>query len=295
MNLQLANVLSDITGETGMRITRAIVSGERNPDVLATYRDCRCKNSVETIKKSLMGHYKEEQVFALKQALELYDFYRQKILECDQAIEAHLLTFTPQIEVDAEKTDTTDKPRSSKKKQGNGANLDVRASLVRVSGVDLTKVPGIDQSTALTLISEVGLDLSCFRSGKAFASWLGLSPENKISGGKVLSSKSKRTGSNAARCLRMAAFTLLRSKSSLGAFLRRLKGRIGAPKAITAGAHKLALIVYAMLKHGEAYVEKGQEYYEGLYKDRVIKNLKKRAEALGFKIVENQVVTAGLG
>lgn len=290
MNLQLANVLSDVTGETGLRIIRAIVSGERDPCVLASYRDRRCKNSVETIKKSLMGHYKDEQVFALKQALELYDFYQKKVIECEQKIEEHLSTFAAKIEVDEPKVDVNSQAKkSSNKKQGNGANLDMRVSLLRVSGVDLTKIPGIEQSTALTLVSEIGLDLSSFRSAKAFASWLGLSPENKVSGGKLLSSKSKRTGSNAARCLRMAAFTLLRSKSSLGAFLRRLRGRIGAPKAITAGAHKLALIVYAMLKHGQEYVEKGQEYYENLYKDRVIKNLKKRAAELGLTIVENQI------
>ena len=290
MNLQLTNVISDITGETGMRIIRAIIEGERDPGQLAALRDHRCKNSLEVIKKSLMGHYKPEQVFALKQAVELYDFYQAKVMECDRAIETHLLSFTPKIEVD----DTPDS-KGGKKKQGNGAGLNVKSSLVRMAGVDLTKIPGIDQSTALTLISEIGLDLSAFRSAKAFASWLGLSPENKISGGKVLSSKSKRTGSRAARSLRMAAFSLHRSNSSLGAFLRRLKGRIGAPKAITALAHKLALIVYAMLKNGEDYVEKGQEYYEKIYRDRAINNLKKRAEALGLSIVESRATSTLAG
>ena len=295
MNLQLANVLSDVTGETGMRIIRAIVGGERDAAVLASHRDSRCKNSVATLQKSLMGHYKDEQVFALKQALELYDFYQAKIAECDRAIEAHLLSFEPKIEITEEKENEGGKPKSSKKKQKNGANINVRASLIRMSGVDLTKIPGIDQTTALTLLSEIGLDLSNFRSAKAFASWLGLSPENKISGGKLLSSKTKRTGSNAARCLRIAAFTLHKSKSSLGAFLRRLKARIGAPKAITALAHKLALIVYSMLKNGQEYVEQGQEYYENLYQDRVIKNLKKRAESLGFTILKNQGLSSVAG
>ena len=285
MNLQLTNVISDITGETGMRIIRAIIGGERDESKLAILRDPRCKNSIEVIKKSLMGRYKTEQVFALTQAVELYDFYQDKVAECDRAIEVHLLSFVPKIEVDE-----APEQKSRKRKQGNGATLNVRSSLLRMSGVDLTKIPGIDQSTALTLISEIGLDLSAFRSAKAFASWLGLSPENKISGGKVLSSKSKRTGSRAARALRMAAFTLHRSNSALGAFLRRLKGRLGAPKAITAVAHKLALIVYSMLKNGEEYVEKGQEYYENLYRVRAIKNLKKRAEALGFTVVEDQML-----
>lgn len=296
MNLQLANVLSDITGETGMRIIRAIVGGERNPAVLAKYRDPRCKNSVEMIEKSLMGHYKDEQVFALKQAVELYDFYQQKVAECDSAIDAHLSTFVTKVEVDEQKlAGAKGKSKSGKKSRGNGATLNVRGSLMRITGVDLTKIPGIDETTALTLISEIGFELSRFRSAKAFASWLGLSPENKISGGKILSSKSKRTGSRAAASLRIAAFTLCRSKSSMGAFLRRLKGRIGAPKAITAVAHKLALIVYAMLKHGQEYVEKGQEYYENLYQVRAVKNLKRRAEALGFTIVENQGVSSMAG
>lgn len=288
MNIPLTNVIRDVTGETGMRIIRAIASGEQNPDILATYRDPRCKNSIETIKKSLVGHYKNEQVFALKQAVELYDFYHQKMTECEQKIEAHLLTFAPRIELDELSLDVTQSPIKLKRNQGNGANLRLRESLIQMSGVDLTRIPGINQSTALTLLSEIGFDVSKFSSGKAFASWLGLSPENKISGGKVLSSKSKRTGSSAATCLRMAAFTLFRSDSALGAYLRRLRGRIGAPKAVTACAHKLALIIYSMLKHGEAYVEKGQSYYETEYKDRVIKNLKKRAEALGLTVIENQ-------
>ena len=296
MNLQLINVISDITGGTGMRIIRAIVAGERDPGVLATYRDSRCKNPAEIIKKSLMGHYKDEQVFSLKQAVELYDFYQQKITECDSMIEKHLESFAVKIEGDDPKINGNNGKSNSKKKgQKNSPSFNVRESLLRITGVDLTRVPGIEAATALTLISEIGFDLSKFRSGKAFASWLGLSPENKISGGKVLSSKSKRTGSRAATCFRMAAFTLFRSKSSLGAFLRRLRGRIGAPKAITAVAHKLALIVYAMLKHGQEYVEKGQEYYESLYQDRVIKNLKRRAEAFGLTIIEKQGVSSMVG
>lgn len=293
MNLHLANVLSDITGETGMRIIRAIVAGERNSAVLAKHRDPRCKNSEIVIQKSLEGHYKNEQVFALKQAVELYDFYHQKIVECDKAIETHVLTFTPKIILDSSEMNTKSQPKTSqKKKQKNSHAFDVNRLLHRMTGVDLTAIPGIDGVTALTLISEIGMDLSRFRNSKAFASWLGLSPNNKISGGRILNSKTKRTGSRAARSLRMAAFTLIRSKSALGAFLRRLKGRLGAPKAITACAHKLAQIVYAMLRFGQAYVEKGQEYYEDRYKNRVIQNLKKRAEGFGLMIVEKPIVTS---
>jgi hypothetical protein len=297
MNLQLANVLSDVTGETGMRIIRSILDGERDPGVLAAHRDPRCKSSLEKIKKSLTGHYKKEQIHALKQAVDAYDFCQGQLLSCDFEIERHLLSFATVLE-EAPALESKQakgfaiKPKKKKKKGGNAPVFDVRSALRRVLGVDLTTVPGIEEGTALCLMSEIGMDMSRFRSGKAFAAWLGLSPDNKISGGKILSSKTKRTGSRAARALTMEAFTLHKNKSALGAFYRRLKGRIGPSKAITATAHKLALIIYNMLKHGEEYVEKGQEFYENMYKERAINSLKKRAQALGFAIVESQVNSA---
>lgn len=285
MNIQLQNVISDTMSETGMRIIRAIAAGEQDPVKLASYRDRRCKSSIEVIRKSLTGHYLTEHVFALKQAVELYDIYRDKMGECDQEIEKQLLGFNAKSEV----TDKELKAKQSIRK--NSMSLNVQAHLIRLTGVDLTKIPGVNGLTALKVISETGLDFERWRSAKAFASWLGLSPENKISGGKLLSSKSKRTSSRAATALRLGASSLSKSQNALGAYLRRMKGRIGAPKAITAVAHKIAILIYHMLKNGVEYVEKGQQYYEEQYRDRVLRSLKKRAESLGFALIESPINT----
>lgn len=285
MNLQLHNVLSDITGETGMRIIRAIVAGERNPKILATYRNRGCKNSVEVIEKSLTGHYRDEHIFSLTQALELYDTYRDKVVACDNEIEKQLLAFEDRvIEKSESKNDVV--KRKSKSHCKNALSFDVKSNLIRMTGIDLTAIPGIEASSALKIISEIGLDLSRWKSSKQFASWLGLCPGNKVSGGKRLSGKSKRTANYAASTLRLAASTLHRSESALGAFFRRLKARIGAPKATTAAAHKLATIIFNMLKNGIEYIETGQDYYETQYRDRIVKNLSKRAKMLGFNLVE---------
>lgn len=284
MNLQLHNVISDITGDTGMRIIRAIVAGEQNPKLLANYRDRRCKNSLETIEKSLTGHYRNEHIFALKQALELYDVYRNKMTECDHKIEEQLSTFEEQIV--GEKSETRNKPRKSRSNCKNALSFDVKSHLIRITGVDLTAIPGIEASSALKIISEIGLDLSRWKSSKQFASWLGVCPGNKVSGGKRLSGKSKRTANYAASTLRIAASTLHQSQSALGAFFRRLKSRLGAPKATTAAAHKIAVIIFNMLQNGVEYIETGQDYYEKQYRNRLIKNLNVRAKSLGFKLVE---------
>jgi transposase len=286
MNIQLHNVISDITGETGMKIIRAIVDGERDIKVLACHRNRGCKNPVEVIEKSLMGHYRDEHLFALKQALELYDTYQSKLLACDQEIEKqlHLLDAGHSVVKEAvEKEGTIKKSRAHCK---NKLSFDVSSHLRRITGVDLTVIPGIEASSALKIISEIGLDLSRWKTSKQFASWLGLCPGNKVSGGKRLSGRSKRTANYAASTLRMAASTLHRSESALGAFLRRLKARLGTPKAITATAHKLAIIIFKMLKHGVAYIETGQDYYEKQYRQRIVKNLSLRAKSLGFNLVE---------
>ena len=282
MNIQLHNVISDITGETGMKIIRAIVNGERDPHLLATYRDYRCKSSPEIIQKSLTGHYRDEHVFALAQALELFDIYQNKILACDEQIEKSLSTFEKKKGADLPATKKT----SSKRKSKNAPSFNVCSYLTGMIGADLTAIPGIEANTALKIISEVGLDLSRWKSSKQFASWLGLCPGNKVSGGKVLSGKSKRTGNYAASALRMAASTLHHSQSALGAFYRRLKYRIGAPKATTATAHKLAVIIYNMIQSRTEYVETGADYYEKQYRDRLIKNLSNRAKMLGFELKE---------
>ena len=244
MNVQLHNVISDITGETGLRIVRAITRGEVDPKVLAGYRDHRCKSSLETIEKSLTGCYRQEHVFALRQALELYEIYQSKITACDEEIEKQLLTFEVRKEVpEAELMERTVK-RKAKGKSKNAPLFNLKSYLISITGVDLTAIPGVEASSILKVISEIGLDLSRWKSGKQFASWLGLCPGNKVSGGKRLSGKSKRTANYAAATLRIAASTLHRSDSALGAFFRRLRARLGAPKAITAAAHKLSLIIY---------------------------------------------------
>lgn len=284
MNLQLHNVLSDITGETGMKIIRAIVAGVRNPKTLANYRDPRCKNSVEIIEKSLTGYYRDEHIFALNQALELYDTYQSKIMACDNEIEKQLSMFDDRLVQKSE----LKKPvkRKSKSRCKNALSFNVTSHLIRTTGVDLTAIPGIEASSALRIISEIGLDLSRWENSKQFASWLGLCPGNKVSGGKRLSGKSKRTANYAASALRIAASTLHRSESALGAFFRRLKSRLGAPKATTAAAHKLAVIIFNMLKYGLEYIETGQDYYEKQYRDRMVNNLSRRAKMLGFNLVE---------
>ena len=288
MNLQLHNVISDITGTTGMLIVRAIVAGERDPRRLASHRDRRCKNTIEVIEKSLMGHYRDEHIFALKQALELYDAYKTKIAACDLEIEKQLLQFESRREVSEELKKSFQK---RKRKDTNVPVFDLAAHLIRTTGVDLTAIPGVEAYTALKVISEIGLDLSRWKTSKHFASWLGLCPGNRVSGGKQLGSKSKRTANYAASALRMAASCTHRSNTALGAYLRRLKARIGAPKAITATAHKIAVIIYNMLKNGIEYVESGQDYYEQQYQDRVLKNLTLRAKKIGYKLIQTEVLS----
>ena len=291
MNIQLSNVLSDITGVTGMKIIRAIIAGERDPKKLAQFRHKQCKNSEETLEKSLTGSYREEHIFSLTQALELYDIYQEKILACDKAIEQHLVSFEERPP--KAKVGNVSKKCQSKSNCKNELSFDAKSNLIRICGVDLTQIPSIEASSALRLISEIGLDLSAWKSSKQFAAWLGLSPDKRISGGKVLSSRTKRSANKAASVLRIAANTLHKSKSALGAFYRRLKSRLGAPKAITAAAHKLAVIIYEMLKEGQEYVEVGQNYYEQRYRKRQIKNLMNRAREFGFVLTEQPKLSAG--
>lgn len=287
MNIQLHNVISDITGETGMLIIRAIVNGERDPKLLATYRNYRCKNSLTTIEKSLTGNYREEHVFALSQALELFDTYQNKITACDKKIELHLSTFqNAEIDKTEKRADNSKSHTKPVKKSKNAPLFDLNAHLIRMIGVDLTTIPGLEAYSVLKIISEIGLDLNRWKSSKQFASWLGLCPGNKVSGGKKLSGRSKRTANYAASALRMAASTLHHSQSALGAFFRRLKSRIGAPKATTATAHKLATIIFKMLRNKVEFIETGADYYEKQYRERMVKNLSMRAKTLGFDLVE---------
>jgi transposase len=281
MNLLLHHVVSDITGLTGMRILRDILAGERDPQVLAQHRDPRCKSSAEVIAKSLVGNYRQEHLFALQQAVTLYDTYQAQLAACDQRIEAYLASLD---RVTEEAPPAPSKPRQSPKH--NQPHFDARTYLYQLCGVDLTSIDGIEAGGALALIAEIGTDMGRWPSVNHFVSWLGLCPGTKISGGKVLSSKSRPTASRAAGILRMAAASLHHSASALGAYYRRMAARIGKPQAVTATAHKLARIVYSMLKHGTAYVDAGQDYYERQYKQRAVRNLQQRAKVLGFELVQ---------
>jgi transposase len=280
MNLLLDNVVSDITGKTGMDIISAILIGERNPSKLAKLRDARCKNDNKTIASSLEGHYRNEHLFSLQQAVEIYNFYQQQILNCDVAIENEIISFES-------KGNQENLPPNKKRKSKSSLNFDVHRELYRYTGVDLTSINGMNENSVLKVLAETGTDMSYWPTEKHFSSWLGLSPNNKITGGRVLSSKTKPTANRAAAAFRMSAYALHRSNSALGAFYRRQRARLGAPKAITATAHKLARIFYSMLKNGTEFVDRGKDYYEKQYRNRVTKNLKKRAATLGFHLVPN--------
>ena len=283
MNLQIHNVISDITGKTGMAIIRAIVAGIHDPKILAQFRNERCHNPETVIEASLVGNYREEHLFSLKQALELYDFYAQKISECDIQIEEELKKFETKSKSETETK--TLKKSNRKKLRKHEYPFALHLELIRMTGVDLSKIPSIGASTALLIVSEIGLDMSRWRSAKQFASWLGLCPGNKVSGGKRLSGKTKPCANRVAIALRVAANTLYNSQCAYGAYLRRMKMRLGSPKAITALAHKLAKLIYMMLKYGHEYIEKGVEYYENMYQKRREASLKKKAKELGYELV----------
>ena len=278
MNLQLHHVVSDITGATGMRIIRAIIAGERDPAVLATYRDVRCHSSIETIRAALVGNNRDEHLFALTQSLELYDTYQAKMLDCDRKLEALIAALSDKV---AKPVGKLSRPRV-KTKQVNTPSFDVRAALYGVLGVDLTEIHGLGPSLALKLIGECGTDLRAWPTAKHFTSWLCLAPGNKISGGKVLSSRTRRSSSRAAALLRLAATTIGRSDTALGAFYRRLSSRAGKAKAVTATARKIAVLFYNTLRHGMTYRDPGADHYEEQYRIRVLANLKRRAKSLGF-------------
>ena len=279
MNVKLQHVIRDITGKTGMDIMEAIVGGERNLWKLARLRDPRIKADEKTIARSLRGHWREEHICELTQALELYRFYHDKIAECDREIEAQLERFDDRS--DGEPPVSNGKKRNQK----NAPRFDVQSHLYRMTGVDLTRIDGIDGYTALKVVSEIGADMTKWPSAKHFASWLGLSPHHRITGGRIISSKTKPSASRAAAALRLAANALHRSDSALGAFLRRKKAHLGAPKAITATAHKLARLIYSMLRYGQEYVAAGAEYYETQHQQRALRAAKRRAARLGYQLV----------
>ncbi|WP_353276850.1 IS110 family transposase [Wolbachia endosymbiont (group A) of Agelastica alni] len=282
MNIQLHKVISHITGITGMKIIEAIIEGERDSEKLAEFRDVRMKNDQSTIAKALAGDYREEHLFTLKQEFELYNIYQEKIAECDRNIEAYYKTF---------ETKSCESKQLNKQKNKNSKSKPSFAlyeELHRITGMDFTKIPGFDVLSIQTIISEVGINHSKWPTEKHFSSWLGLSPANKVTGEKVFNTRTRKVINRAANALRIAAHSVGNSKSALGAYYRRLKKRLGAPKAITATARKMACIFYSMLKYGQEYVEKGMEYYETRYKDRTVKNLIKKASEFGYILVQQE-------
>lgn len=279
MNVQLHKAVSDITGVTGLSIIRRIVAGDRDPKALATMRQRGVHRSEAEIAEALNGNYRGEHVFALAQAVECYDFLQGQIERCDREIQQCMTGIATKT------SPPLDSQRSSHQRKKNQPHFDLRVELHRIAGVDLTRIEGIDALTAQTVISECGVDMTRFPSEKNMASWLGLCPNNKKTGGRIHSRRTRRIKNRAADALRRAAQALHRSKSALGAEYRRLRARLGAPKAITAMAHKLARLIYRLLKHGEAYVSEGLEQYETRHRERALRSLRHHAQDLGYDLV----------
>jgi transposase len=276
MNIQLANAISDISGTTGQAILSAIVAGERDPRALAKLRDPRVQASEATVAKSLEGNWRPELLFVLRQELESYRTFQTKIAECDRQLQLHYQTMQP-------KADPQQLPPVARDKRAHGnipAGFDLRDELYRASGVDLTAIAGVNVLTVQTPIAEVGTDMSRFATEGHFVAFLGLSPNNKTSGGKVVG-REKRKSKN------RPAGTLLTSDSYLGAQYRRLRTKLGAPKARKAMGNRLARIAYRMLKYRENYIDKGKEYYEQKYRQLQIRMLTKRATELGLQLIQS--------
>ena len=280
MNLQLHHVISDISGVTGLKIIRAIVAGEQDPDILASMRDVRCRESLQTIRSALVGNYQPEHVFALSQALALFDAYQARIADCDKQIENSLQV----LNADRPQLETPLPAPRTKTKQANAPKFDVRSMLYQLTGTDLTLIHGIGPSIALSLVAECGTDMSKWPTEKHFASWLCLSPGCKISGGKVLSARTRKSSSRLASQLRLAASNVGRTETALGAFYRRLAARIGKAKAVTATARKLAILFYRTMRFGMRYEDPGVDQYEQRYRERVVKQLQRRAAHFGFSL-----------
>jgi len=275
MNIQLANVISDVVGVTGQRILRAILDGERDGQALAALRNGRIHASADDIARSLQGNWRAEHLFMLRQAVDMFDFIGTQLAQCDREVDQQLQVMQAhdgQLE------------KGKRRGSRNAPGFDLRTRLFQMCGVDLTRIDGVNITTALTVISETGADLSRFKSVGHFTSWLGLCPGTKVSGGKILSAKTKRVVNRAAQALRLAAASLRASKSALGAYYRRMCARMDKPKAVTAAAHKLARLIYTMLTRGEEYTDQGQEQYELQHRERVLRNLTKRAQQMGMKL-----------
>jgi len=285
MNVKLHLVVSDTVGVTGLRIIGAIMEGQRDPATLAALREPGCKASEQEFVNALTGNYRSEHLFALKQAVELFETYQTKIQECDTEIAAYLATFEKRHDA------TKPLPRKSKSRRKNQPHFDARTLLYEMSGIDLTAIDGLDSSSILSIVSETGTDMAPWSSGKNFASWLALSPNNRITGGKPIRNSRRVIQPNrAAQAFRIAAQTLERAQCALGAFFRRVRARLGRQGAIKATAHKLALIFYSMLKNRTEYHDPGVDYYEQRYRDNLLKSLTTKAATLGFTLTPIQEV-----
>jgi transposase len=279
MHLQLTQVVREITGVTGMAILQAILAGERDPQHLAKLRNAHCHHDEDDIAKALQGTGRAEHLFALQQAVALYDFSHQQLALCDRQMKAHLETFADQS------AGQPLPPKARRHKKTNDPRFDARTPLSRLAGVDLTTIEGIEANTALILLSAIGTDMHRWPSVKHFWSWLGLCPQHQISGGKVLSRRVRPGAHRVTVARRLAARSLHHSQSALGAFFRRMNARLGTPKAITATAHKLARLVYSLLQHGSAYVQQGLDADETQYRERKVKAMVRQAPAVGYTLV----------
>ncbi len=280
MNVKLTEVVSDITGQTGMKIIKDIVRGVRDPLKLAKHRHEKCKATEAEIARALYGTWRAEHLFALKQAVQLYEFYHKQLRHCDERIEACLRGF-------ADKSGGAvlpPNPRQQTRKR-NEAKFGARELLFRMAGLDLTVIEGISETTALVILSEIGTDLSRFPTEKNFVSWLGLCPQHRGSAGKIFSRRVRRGANRAARALRMAGQGCHHAKNALGAFYRRIQARCGGAKAVVATARKIAERVYRLLKYGQEYVRQAEQVYEEAYRLRTLKGMARKAESLGYKLV----------
>jgi len=286
MNLQIHNVISDLTGVTGLAILEALLAGERDPQKLAALKDHRIKASRDTIARSLHGDWRPEHLFILHQALDTWRHYQSLVAQCDAQIQQLLARFDSKV-------DLADHPLppsrlGHKRPQRNEPNFDARSELYRLCGVDLTQVPSLQINTTLVLFTELGPDfVRRFPTAKCFASWLGLCPDNRITGGKIISVKTRDVKSRVALALRLAAQSLWHSKDYLGNCFRRWKARLGTPKAITAMAHKLARIIWHLIKYRTPYDPSVWAQAEEKLKKKRLKYLQQSAAALGYTLLSN--------
>lgn len=281
MNIKIHTVISDLLGKTGMKMVKAILEGERDPAVLSSLCDVRIKASKEEVIKSLTGIWKEEHLFMLGQAVEHYEFHLNQIKKCDQKIEAQLLKQVAIVnDGDVSVLENCTKKKSKEKSRKNEYNFEVDNYIIALIGLDLCKLPGLNVSTVLEFIAEVGTDMSKWKNYKHFCAWLNLVPNSKISGGKVLSSRRMKKKNRAGQILKQAASTLSNSKTPLGDYYRKMRGKLGGKGAVTASAHKLARIIFTMLLNKKEFSPEIIIGNEQKYKENKIKRLEKQIEKL---------------